>query len=120
VVVVYSNFKHDIPPFSVISFVRGKIQSQFLLNVLTVCKQVSIGLLFRFNLTPQIDATGYVQRATIEFAKARVVVFGEAALFSVQVVKKDNGEKGLTGMNTSDAQSNKQFLLNKLYWMVKI
>ncbi|MFT6990656.1 MAG: hypothetical protein ACJASL_002638 [Paraglaciecola sp.] len=41
--------------------------------------------------------------------EGRVVVFGEAALFSVQLVKKDNGEKGLMGMNAPDAQPNKQF-----------
>lgn len=57
----------------------------------------------------QYTTTGWIQVATIEFGKGRVVVFGEAALFSVQLVKKDNGEKGLMGMNAPDAQPNKQF-----------
>ena len=51
-------------------------------------------------------------RASLEFGKGRVVVFGEAAMFSAQVVKEDNGEEWLMGMNAPDAQQNEQFLLN--------
>jgi hypothetical protein len=69
--------------------------------------------------TPQIDATGWLQGASLEFGKGRVVVFGEAAMFSAQVVKEDNGEEWMMGMNAPDAKQNEQFLLNTMHWLVK-
>lgn len=67
--------------------------------------------------TPRIPADGLLQGAVLRFGKGRVAVFGEAAMFSAQVVTRENGERVLAGMNSPDATQNAQFLLNVMHWL---
>jgi hypothetical protein len=46
--------------------------------------------------------------------QGRVAVFGEAAMFSAQVVGPD---KRPIGMNAPDARDNSRFALNLLHWL---
>lgn len=64
------------------------------------------------NKTPTIDAAGKVQGAFMRYGNGRVVVFGEAAMFSAQI---GNGNK--FGMNAPTASQNAQFLLNVIHWL---
>lgn len=62
--------------------------------------------------TPTTDATGKVQGAFMKYGAGRIVVFGEAAMFSAQTA---NGNK--FGMNAPTASQNVQFLLNVIHWL---
>jgi hypothetical protein len=64
--------------------------------------------------TPSISSFGMLQGATLRLGKGRVAIFGEAAMFSAQLVKE--GELKL-GMNNPDASQNMQFTLNVLHWL---
>jgi hypothetical protein len=66
--------------------------------------------------TPQFDATGFYQGATLQFGKGRVAVFGEAGMFTAQIVVEEN-ETWKLGLNAEDAAQNEQFLLNIMYWL---
>lgn len=59
------------------------------------------------------SAAGLSQGASLEFGEGRVVVFGEAAMFSAQ----RQGNSTLMGMNAPDAKQNPQFLLNAIHWL---
>jgi hypothetical protein len=63
-------------------------------------------------------ATGRVQGVALVFGKGRVVVVGEAAMFSAQRLRSDKaGEPDLRfGMN-SLGNDDKQFVLNTLHWL---
>lgn len=65
-------------------------------------------------LTPSIPASGMLQGALVLFAKGRVAIFGEAAMFSAQV---SGPNRTPTGMNDPSAPQNAQFLLNVLHWL---
>ncbi len=67
---------------------------------------------FKENTTTR-SAAGLSQGASLEFGNGRVVVFGEAAMFSAQ----RQGNRTLMGMNAPDAKQNPQFLLNVIHWL---
>lgn len=64
--------------------------------------------------TPEISVQGWNQGATLEFDKGRIVIFGEAAMFTAQVSGK---EKMKMGVIAEGAEQNEQFLLNIMHWL---
>jgi hypothetical protein len=62
--------------------------------------------------TPTISGDGLVQGAYMTYGKGRVVVFGEAAMFTAQLQGKSK-----VGMNEKSASQNAQFLLNTIHWL---
>ena len=67
--------------------------------------------------TPRISATSLLQGAVVYHGQGRVAVFGEAAMFSAQVVGPD---KRPIGMNAPDARENYRFALNLLHWLTAV
>lgn len=67
--------------------------------------------------TPSLSANGLYQGAIMEVGKGKVAVFGEAGMFTAQVVKSDDGEYAM-GMNSASAKDNQQLLLNIVRWLV--
>jgi hypothetical protein len=63
--------------------------------------------------TTVLPAAGLAQGASLNYGKGRVVVFGEAAMFSAQVQR----DSVRMGMNAPDARQNPQFLLNIIHWL---
>lgn len=63
--------------------------------------------------TTIIPAAGMAQGAHLQAGKGRVVVFGEAAMFSAQVQR----DSVRMGMNAPDAKQNPQLLLNIIHWL---
>ncbi len=64
--------------------------------------------------TPKVPIKGWSQGAYKLFGKGRIVVFGEAAMFSAQL----GGEKQVKmGMNAPFANQNYQLLLNIMHWL---
>ena len=69
---------------------------------------------WRFNdNTPKQSLSGYQQGALLNFDKGKVAVFGEAAMFTAQVV---NGTFKV-GFNSELAPQNAQFTLNVIHWL---
>ncbi|MCC6683694.1 MAG: DUF4350 domain-containing protein, partial [Bacteroidia bacterium] len=66
------------------------------------------------NCIPE-DITGYSQGAYMKYGKGRIVVFGEAAMFSGQLGAGLSWIK--TGMNSANAQNNFKLLLNIVHWL---
>ncbi|NQY35841.1 MAG: DUF4350 domain-containing protein [Alteromonadaceae bacterium] len=66
--------------------------------------------------TPEFSVSGWSQGATLEFYKGRVVVFGEAAMFTAQLAGKAKRKMGVIGKG---AEQNEQFLLNIMHWLSK-
>lgn len=62
--------------------------------------------------TPTQTANGMAQGAFMNYGKGRIVVFGEAAMFSAQLQGKSK-----VGMNQDSAFQNFQFLLNTIHWL---
>lgn len=62
--------------------------------------------------TPSKSAENLVQGAYLKYGEGRVVVFGEAAMFTAQLQGKTK-----LGMNTKSASQNVQFLLNTIHWL---
>lgn len=65
--------------------------------------------------TPRIDASALLQGATGRYGGGRLAVFGEAAMFTAQLLGP--GREPL-GMNHPTATQNKQFVLNVAHWLV--
>jgi hypothetical protein len=63
--------------------------------------------------TPKRSLKGYQQGAVLTFGKGRVAVFGEAAMFTAQLV---NGT-AYVGFNSETAPQNAQFTLNLIHWL---
>jgi hypothetical protein len=63
-------------------------------------------------LTPRLSAEGFVQGAYLRYGSGRIVVFGEAAMFTAQ--RYGNNK---FGMNAKTASQNLQFLLNTIHWL---
>ena len=61
-----------------------------------------------------VPMKGHLQGAVLPFAKGRVAVFAEAAMFSAQL---SGPAKNPMGMNASIAKQNPQFLLNVMHWL---
>ena len=64
--------------------------------------------------TKKESAEGMYQGAYMKFGKGKVVVFGEAAMFSAQLA---GPEKRKMGMNNPIAPENYQLLLNIVHWL---
>lgn len=63
-------------------------------------------------LTPKLSAQGFVQGAYLRYGSGRLVVFGEAAMFTAQRYGNNS-----FGMNAKTASQNLQFLLNTIHWL---
>jgi len=64
--------------------------------------------------TAIISGHNFVNGAFMEYGKGRVVVFGEAGMFSAQLA---GPQKGKMGMNNPQAKQNPQLLLNIIHWL---
>jgi hypothetical protein len=62
--------------------------------------------------TPRLPAAGFVQGAYMVYGLGRLVVFGEAAMFTAQMHGKTK-----FGMSSRSASQNAQFLLNTIHWL---
>jgi hypothetical protein len=76
------------------------------------CLQPDTAWHFKAN-TPKRSLKGYQQGAVLTFGKGRVAVFGEAAMFTAQIV---NGTAHV-GFNSETAPQNAQFTLNLIHWL---
>ncbi len=65
------------------------------------------------NKTQRLKLDGFCQGAVLNHGKGKVAVFGEAAMFTAQIV---NGNMKV-GFNSEDAQQNAQFILNLIHWL---
>ncbi|MBK9983452.1 MAG: DUF4350 domain-containing protein [Saprospiraceae bacterium] len=64
--------------------------------------------------TPRINMKGWSQGAYLKYGKGRVVLFGEAAMFTAQL----SGElQTKVGMNSDKAPENFKLLLNIVHWL---
>jgi hypothetical protein len=69
---------------------------------------------WRFNdNTPKVNLNGYCQGALLQSGKGKIAVFGEAAMFTAQLV---NGNFKV-GINSDQAPQNAQFVLNLIHWL---
>ena len=59
-----------------------------------------------------VPGENLVQGAYMKYGKGRIVVFGEAAMFTAQLQGKSK-----MGMNVKSAVQNAQFLLNTIHWL---
>lgn len=66
--------------------------------------------------TPVLDASNWYQGAYQNYGKGRLVVFGEAAMFSAQIAEV-NDRSFKAGMNRENARYNHQLLLNIIHWL---
>ncbi len=64
--------------------------------------------------TPRINVGGWSQGAYKQSGKGRIVVFGEAAMFSAQLAGPNRVK---AGMNHEVAKENYQLLLNIIHWL---
>ena len=67
----------------------------------------------------QHDAKGYWQGALRVVGQGRVAVFGEAAMFSAQVIPSFTPPFRF-GFNAPGAEQNKQFILNLMHWLTGV
>ncbi len=65
------------------------------------------------NNTPKQNLEGFDQGAVLKFGKGKVAVFGEAAMFTAQII---NGDVKV-GFNSDTAPQNAQFILNLIHWL---
>ncbi|MGB3182380.1 MAG: hypothetical protein WBB45_13400 [Cyclobacteriaceae bacterium] len=66
--------------------------------------------------TPRILAGNLYQGAYQPYGRGKIVVFGEAAMFSAQIAEVD-GRKGMGGMNHPKAKNNYKLLLNIIHYL---
>lgn len=66
--------------------------------------------------TPWIKADTLYQGAYQRYGKGKLVVFGEAAMFSAQIAEV-NGRTFKAGMNRPGAENNHKLLLNIIHWL---
>ncbi|MFA6126188.1 MAG: hypothetical protein WC699_02690 [Bacteroidales bacterium] len=64
--------------------------------------------------TPKINVGGWFQGAYRNFGRGKIVVFGEAAMFTAQLAGPGRTK---TGMNSDAAPQNYQLLLNVIHWL---
>lgn len=67
-----------------------------------------------------VPARGLLQGAAFQIGSGRVAVFGEAAMFTAQTVKRGDGSTLKVGMNNPEAGQNQQFTLNVLHWLADL
>jgi hypothetical protein len=65
--------------------------------------------------TKSEDATGLAQGVAIEHDKGRVVIFGEAAMFTAQ--RQGNSGRPANGLAAPVAKDNQKLLLNIVRWL---
>jgi hypothetical protein len=63
--------------------------------------------------TPKILLENYYQGALMKSGKEKIAVFGEAAMFTAQIVN----ESIKVGINSPDAPENARFELNVIHWL---
>jgi hypothetical protein len=64
--------------------------------------------------TKRINIEAWRQGAAMPFGKGRIVVFGEAAMFSAQI----SGERRIPmGMNAPEGKKNAPLLVNIIRWL---
>jgi hypothetical protein len=68
---------------------------------------------------PERDAAGYLQGAVMPFGKGRIAVFGEAAMFSTQIIPELKPPFRF-GFGAAGAEQNKQFVLNLVRWLAGV
>jgi hypothetical protein len=64
--------------------------------------------------TKRRTGPGWLQGATLRVGRGRVVVLGEAAMFSAQLA---GAQRIPVGMNAPISEQNAQFLLNTMHWL---
>jgi len=64
--------------------------------------------------TPKVAIDGWCQAAFVRVGRGRVVLSGEAAMFTAQVA---GPERVKVGMNSPYAKQNVQLLLNLMHWL---
>ena len=64
--------------------------------------------------TRRLPVGGWLQGAVMRVGSGRAAFFGEAAMFSAQVV---DAERRPMGMNAPGAEQNSQFVLNVMHWL---
>jgi hypothetical protein len=70
---------------------------------------------WQFNeTTPKLSGRNFANGAMLQYGKGRVVIFGEAAMFTAQLAGPN---KSPMGMNQRSAQQNPQMLLNIIHWL---
>jgi hypothetical protein len=70
---------------------------------------------WQFNeTTPKLSGRHFVNGAMLEYGKGRVVIFGEAAMFTAQLAGPNQTPMG---MNQRSAKQNPQLLLNIIHWL---
>jgi hypothetical protein len=62
--------------------------------------------------TTKVSGQDLVQGAYIAYGKGKVMMFGEAAMFTAQLQGNNK-----IGMNSKSASHNAQFLLNAIHWL---
>ena len=62
--------------------------------------------------TPTVPGEGLFQGAYMPYGKGRIIIFGEAAMFTAQL--QGNSK---FGMNAKSASQNAMFLLNTIHWL---
>ncbi len=73
--------------------------------------QVTTDTAFTFAL-PRIPLEGFVQGGFINFGKGKVAIFGEAAMFTAQLI-----DQTPVGINAPEAKYNAYLLLNVFHWL---
>jgi hypothetical protein len=66
--------------------------------------------------TPKENGKGYYQGAYMNYGKGKIVVFGEAAMFSAQLAGTSPNQRR-AGFNNPRAKQNAQLLLNIIHWL---
>jgi hypothetical protein len=64
--------------------------------------------------TPVLSGDGFSQGAYLEYGRGKIVVMGEAAMFSAQLAGPNRNPIGL---NNPDASGNNQLLINIIHWL---
>lgn len=64
--------------------------------------------------TPTLDSKGFYQGAYMKYGKGKIVVMGEAAMFTAQLAGPNQNR---VGMNRPEARQNCQLLLNIIHWL---
>ena len=64
--------------------------------------------------TPTVPGEGFFQGAYMDYGKGKIVVMGEAAMFSAQLAGPNRNPVGL---NRPEAKSNNQLLINIIHWL---
>lgn len=70
--------------------------------------------------TKKVPVNGWHQGATLIYGAGRIVVFGEAAMFTSQLSNQTNGKKKAEmGLTVKGAEQNEYFLINIMLWLSK-